>query len=75
MVNSIGYAEFEEKDFEEPLYNQLENGERDVWTPGQCLEEHIGIDFSGNMNSCLFRLKGRIFIVVLVVQYIALKTI
>lgn len=47
----MGYAEFEEKDFEKSLYNQLENGEHDVWAPGQCLEKHIGIDFSGNINS------------------------
>ena len=31
-------AEFEEKEFEKPLYNQLEDGSREVWTPGQCFE-------------------------------------
>lgn len=50
----MGYAEFEEKDFEAPLYNQLMNGKRDIWTPGQCFEAHLGIDFSGNVNSHQF---------------------
>ncbi len=50
----MGYAEFEEKEFEKPLYNQLEEGKCDVWTPGQCFEAHIGIDYSGNINSSEF---------------------
>lgn len=37
-------SEFEEKEFEAPLYNQLETGTRLVWSPGQVFEEYIGID-------------------------------
>lgn len=50
----MGFAEFEEKEFEKPLYNQLENGRCDVWSPGQCLEAHIGFDFSGNIDTSEF---------------------
>lgn len=50
----MGFAEFEEKEFEKPLYNQLENGKCDVWTPGQCFEAHIGFDYSGNIGSYEF---------------------
>lgn len=50
----MGYAEFEEKEFEKPLYNQLEDGECDVWAPGQCFEAHIGFDYSGNIKSSEF---------------------
>lgn len=42
----MGYAEFEEKEFERPLYNQLEVGTSYVWSPGQCFEKFIGIDHS-----------------------------
>ena len=37
-------AEFEEKSYEAPLYNQLERGQRDVFTPGQVLESPLGFD-------------------------------
>lgn len=37
-------AEFEEKSYEAPLYNQLERGQRDIFTPGQVLESHLGFD-------------------------------
>jgi hypothetical protein len=37
-------SEFEEREFEAPLYNQLESGTRLVWSPGQVFEEYIGID-------------------------------
>lgn len=50
----MGFAEFEEKEFEKPLYNQLENGKCDVWTPGQCFEGYIGFDYSGNINTYEF---------------------
>ena len=43
-------AEFEEKEFEKPLYNQLEDGSREVWTPGQCFEYYFGIDYAGNIH-------------------------
>lgn len=50
----MGFAEFEEKEFEKPLYNQLENGKCDVWTPGQCYEGYIGFDYSANIDTYEF---------------------
>lgn len=50
----MGIAEFEEKEFEKPLYNQLEGGPCDVWSPGQCFEAHVGIDYAGDINSTEF---------------------
>lgn len=47
----MGNAEFEEKEFEQPLYNQLTSGADNVWTPGQCFEAYIGIDYAGNVYS------------------------
>ena len=37
-------AEFEEKSYEAPLYNQLERGNADLFTPGQVLESTVGFD-------------------------------
>jgi hypothetical protein len=37
-------AEFEERSYEAPLYNQLERGHRDIFTPGQVLESQLGFD-------------------------------
>jgi len=37
-------AEFEERAYEAPLYNQLERGQRDIFTPGQVLENQLGFD-------------------------------
>jgi len=37
-------AEFEEKSYEGPLYNQLERANADLFTPGQVLESTIGFD-------------------------------
>lgn len=37
-------SEFEEKEYENPLYNQLLHGNNNVWTPGQVFEEYFGID-------------------------------
>lgn len=37
-------ANFEEKEFEFPLYRELLASEYDVWTPGQVLEGHLGFD-------------------------------
>lgn len=37
-------AQFEEKAYEAPLYNQLEHGTRYIFTPGQVLENHVGFD-------------------------------
>jgi hypothetical protein len=37
-------AEFEEKSYEAPLYNQLERGNPLIFTPGQVLENTLGFD-------------------------------
>jgi hypothetical protein len=37
-------ATFEEREYETPLYNQLAYGTRNVWSPGQVFEGHIGLD-------------------------------
>jgi len=37
-------AEFEESEYEGPLYNQLERGSHILWNPGQVLEGCIGFD-------------------------------
>jgi hypothetical protein len=37
-------AEFEEKSYEGPLYNQLERGDPLIFTPGQVLENTLGFD-------------------------------
>jgi len=37
-------AEFEEKEYEGALYNQLERGNRLLWPPGQVLEGYLGFD-------------------------------
>lgn len=37
-------AEFEERSYEAPLYNQLERGQKDIFTPGQVLESQLGFD-------------------------------
>jgi hypothetical protein len=37
-------SEFEEKEYEGPLYNQLEVGTNLLWSPGQVFEHHVGID-------------------------------
>ncbi len=37
-------AEFEEKSYEGPLYNQLERGNSELFTPGQVLEATVGFD-------------------------------
>lgn len=37
-------SEFEEREYEAPLYLQLQNGGSNVWAPGQVLEAHVGFD-------------------------------
>ncbi len=37
-------AEFEEASYEAPLYNQLERGPAEVYTPGRVLENRLGFD-------------------------------
>lgn len=38
-------AEFEEREFETPLYSQLQRTSL-VWSPGQVLEGHVGFDYA-----------------------------
>jgi hypothetical protein len=40
------HAEFEEREFETPLYHQLRVANNHVWSPGQVLEHHVGFDYS-----------------------------
>jgi hypothetical protein len=42
----MAHAEFEEREFETPLYHQLRVGNGSVWSPGQVLEHHVGFDYS-----------------------------
>lgn len=52
-------AEFEEREFESPLYNQLAVDDHRVWSPGQVFEAHVGIDYSLFLADLwLFRLHG-----------------
>jgi hypothetical protein len=37
-------ADFEEKEYEAPLYQQLERGDPRIWAPGQVLEHYLGFD-------------------------------
>lgn len=47
-------AEFEEKDFEGPLYQQLLLGSPHFFTPGQVFEGHFGIDAALAVRSFVF---------------------
>ncbi|MDZ4063661.1 MAG: hypothetical protein U1E22_03240 [Coriobacteriia bacterium] len=52
-------AEFEEREYEAPLYNQLERGSTWLWSPGQVFEHHIGIDRAMFISDdWLFRMHG-----------------
>lgn len=42
----MAHAEFEEREFETPLYQQLRVANNRVWSPGQVLENHVGFDYS-----------------------------
>lgn len=47
-------AEFEEKEYEGPLYNQLEAGCPFLWSPGQVFEHQIGFDRAMMINNARF---------------------
>ncbi|WP_426175980.1 hypothetical protein [Massilia sp. TWR1-2-2] len=47
-------AEFEEKDYEGPLYNQLLCGNHRINTPGQVFENALGIDCSLEAHHAIF---------------------
>lgn len=54
-------ADFEERAYEAPLYNQLERGDRRVWTPGQVFEHHMGVDRALFVEEdWLFQMHGRL---------------
>lgn len=53
-------AAFEEKEYEASLYNQLEAGNPNVWSPGQVFEEHLGFDHAALVrNPRFWQLIGR----------------
>jgi hypothetical protein len=39
-------TEFEEREYEAPLYQQLQHSSNNLWSPGQVLEAHVGFDHS-----------------------------
>jgi hypothetical protein len=39
-------SEFEEKEYEAPLYVQLQHANTNVWSPGQVLEARVGFDYA-----------------------------
>ena len=47
-------AEFEEREYEAPLYNQLERSVTMLWSPGQVLEGLIGIDRASMVHDLEF---------------------
>jgi hypothetical protein len=47
-------AEFEEPEYEGPLYNQLSNGSLNLWTPGRRFERIFGIDAALISNNQYF---------------------
>jgi hypothetical protein len=52
-------AEFEEKEYEAPLYNQLLFGNHNIWTPGQVFEGKFGIDAAlQSLNPLFWKLFG-----------------
>lgn len=53
-------AAFEEKEYEASLYQQLETGNPNVWSPGQVFEQHLGFDHAALVDNPRFwRLIGR----------------
>ncbi len=53
-------ADFEEKEYEIPLYVELADGSPYVWSPGQVLEKRLGLDGTQfTRNSTFWRIVGR----------------
>lgn len=52
-------ADFEEKEFEIPLYRELLASEFDLWTPGQVLEGHLGFDGALRVAADYWEIVGR----------------
>jgi hypothetical protein len=40
----VATCEFEEREYEAPLYTQLQHSSTQVWAPGQVFESHVGFD-------------------------------
>ena len=54
-------AEFEEKEYEIPLYVELADGSPYIWSPGQVLEKSLGLDGTQfTRNSTFWRIVGRL---------------
>ena len=47
-------SEFEEKEYESPLYQELLDGSSLIWTPGQVFESKVGIDCAVYTKSAKF---------------------
>lgn len=47
-------CEFEEKEYEGPLNNELLLGDPRIWSPGQVFEKYMGIDSALFVGSQLF---------------------
>ncbi len=52
-------SEFEEREYEAPLYVQLQHASTNVWAPGQVLEAHVGFDHAlFTLHPYFWRLQG-----------------
>jgi hypothetical protein len=51
---AISFADFEEREFETPLYHQLRVGNNKLWSPGQVLENRVGFDYSALCTDSFF---------------------
>lgn len=49
----MSWAEFEEKEYEHPLYHELVN-DKNIWNPGQVLEAHLGFDVALRTSNPIF---------------------
>ena len=45
-LHTMRPSEFEEREYEAPLYVQLQHASTNVWAPGQVLEAHVGFDYA-----------------------------
>ncbi len=43
---AVATCEFEEREYEAPLYTQLQHRPTQVWAPGQVFEAHVGFDYA-----------------------------
>ena len=52
-------SEFEEKEFEIPLFRELLGSGVEIWTPGQVLEGHLGFDGALAVTTDYWKIVGR----------------